>query len=264
MGMFICYLLLQFGVINMNDIAVIAVQNRNSVLLEYAILNKADINRLYKRPEFGKFYQESLLHSAVRNKDLKMVKLLIKHGANIDNANRPNVWSVVDFVFYYDAFSIFKYFIENGLKNFQYDYMSGLPNFLLYKSMAFDRPKYFKILVKRLTNLSMVVADGYDPIDLTPLGYSVECNRIWAAKLLLKHGVDINVLFGKNDKYYTPINALIYAVQKGRIDFVRLFLKYKPDLKWSGGFPENKTALQYAKDYGYNEIYELLRNAGAN
>lgn len=250
-----------------DNLAFQAVRSSDHFLLKISILCGANINKYHLNDDLkGYSTHDSLLHFAVKNNDLKTVKILIKNGANTNAINRQNRWTIIDYVFKYNAFAIFKYMLKNGLRDNQPDHMSGLPRCLLFKAMTFDRPRFFKILLKGKTNISAVVGGGSD-LNLTPLAFSVDSNRIWAAKLLLEKGANINTLFRAKGILYGPINVLMFAVALNRVEFVKLFLKYKPNIQFKGGggdvVTKNFTIMEYAKFLGRKKIVDLLKNAGA-
>ena len=79
------------------------------------------------------------------------------------------------------------------------------------------------------------------------------------AKLCIKTGADINgKIVYRDNKYITP---LLYAVQKNRIEIVKLLINAKVDMNAS--IPEfGHTPITLAAQSGYTDIVNLLIKSG--
>ena len=75
-------------------------------------------------------------------------------------------------------------------------------------------------------------------------------------RLLLEHGVDINV---QNQLSWTPLHL---ASSNGALRVVRLLLEHDAAADVEAKNNVDKTALQIAADEGHDEVVELLREHG--
>ena len=112
------------------------------------------------------------------------------------------------------------------------------------------------------TNLNMVrllvdkgaKLDGLDPeSEFTPLGTAAQCGAVDIMDFLLSKGA------GVNGGGRTP---LMGAVWRGNVEAVKLLLNHKPNLEIRDA-TDHLTAMDLARKKGFEEIVELLRNAGA-
>ena len=112
------------------------------------------------------------------------------------------------------------------------------------------------------TNLNMVrllvdkgaKLDSLDPESgFTPLGTAAQCGAVDIMDFLLGKGA------GVNGGVKTPLMGAIWA---GNIEAVKLLLNHKPNLEIRST-TDHITAMDLARKQGFEEIVELLRNAGA-
>ena len=107
-----------------------------------------------------------------------------------------------------------------------------------------------------LANNADVTAQDDD--GATPLAYAARGHRN-VAELLLANKADVNA---RDDFDFTPLMA---AANGGHKDVVELLLANKADFNAKpGDGTDGKTAFQSAKEKGYNDVAELLRQHGAN
>ena len=88
---------------------------------------------------------------------------------------------------------------------------------------------------------------------------AIESDNVEQAKLCIKTGADINgKIVYRDNKYITP---LLYAVQKNRIEIVKLLINAKVDMNAS--IPEfGHTPITLAAQSGYTDIVNLLIKSG--
>jgi len=106
-----------------------------------------------------------------------------------------------------------------------------------------------KILIKHGANVNGLALDG-----MTPLMNAVYTNKTKIVKLLLENGASPNYILPE-----TSESPIILAARNGNFDITKLLLEYKcnPNTKDSGGL----TALDWAVMNGYTDVAEELINS---
>ncbi|CZR64822.1 uncharacterized protein PAC_14721 [Phialocephala subalpina] len=119
--------------------------------------------------------------------------------------------------------------------------------------------------VNYVTKLEGDISERY-----SPLGRAIEVNHAKIVKLLLKHGVDLESValpkaqISQNNTSWDCETALYIACRKGHLEMTNLLLEGNGVVvletpNWCG-----RTSLENATCHGFNEIVEVLLQAGAN
>lgn len=182
----------------------IAVRESKKEVVEMIINQGADVDCIIVNSDF-------LLPRAVSKGWLETVRLLLDHGANINNCRYENPLSEA---IYSRNDEMVELLLNNGIS------VNG-------KSSSDSTPLYRAIekknlnLAKRLLNCGADVNDlgGYQKITL-PLNYAIQFCDIEFTELLINYGADVN---SKSKDGNTP---LITAIQKECISTVELLLKH--------------------------------------
>ena len=111
-----------------------------------------------------------------------------------------------------------------------------------------------------LKRLERLLGGGFDPETLrhgrSPLNWAAWNGQVEAARLLIAHGVDVDV---KSSGGVTP---LMHAVERSKVRMVRFLLETGADVHAENEF--GKTALHYAAQFDAHEAAGLLLEAGAD
>ena len=112
--------------------------------------------------------------------------------------------------------------------------------------------------VKKLIDQGVNSNARWGVIALTPLIFAVKSGSLEVVRYLLEHGADVNSL-AFHALAYKGWSALHEAAYKNHPEIVKLLLKYGADpyLKANKKF----TALDLAKQRGYQEVYNILQKA---
>lgn len=110
-----------------------------------------------------------------------------------------------------------------------------------------------------LETIQQLIADGEDiegkdSDGMTALQQAAFEGNVEAAKLLLKNQADVNT---KDDWDATPIITAVYSESGSEMEMVQLLLDYGADP--TAVDADGMTAYDYAIDYGYTELSELLK-----
>ena len=185
----------------------------------------------------------SLLHHAVADQDLKLVKILLQQGANPhskDKANSTSLYYAIDV----GDLKMVDFLIEKGLDIHAKD-SSGLS--LLSHAIKFKRTKIVKLLLDK--GAYLVTKDRVDH----SLYLAVSSGQIEIVKLLLDKGADPNKIdpYGQNSLYYVKHKEIL-----------RLLLDKGADINLQDN--EGKTPIFMALNTGDKYIFKLLIEWGAD
>lgn len=177
------------------------------------------------------------LYIAVDRGYQEMVKLLIDHGAYVNNDR---------------------------------DKRSVVGDLVLH-----DAPLYEAVQGGHLEVAKLLIGNGADvnhkrKCESSPLHIAVEKGDLEMIKLLLDHGADVN--FKSSERYYGVIcrygnlhvdkSPLYVAIEKGDLEAVKLLIKYRANINCEN--VEGNTPLHLAAEKGALEIAGLLIDKGAN
>ncbi|CAA6809506.1 MAG: InterPro IPR002110 COGs COG0666 [uncultured Sulfurovum sp.] len=190
---------------------------------------------------------EKDLNEAIRKKDIKLVKLLLKNGADIETKNEEG-WTPLIFSCLIRDKKIIKFLLDNGA-DIEAEGKNGWTA-LIYSSMQ-GHKEVVKLLLDNGADIEAKSEKG-----LTALIYSSSEEDKEVVKLLLEYGADIEA---KSEKGLT---ALIYSAGNGHKEVVKLLLENGADIeaKDKNGW----TALIYSSGNGHKEVVKLLLEYGAD
>jgi len=185
----------------------------------------------------------TLLSYAVAGNQLKIVKLLLEHGADprIDKGS-----SMVNASYSEDSTMLKLLLDAGGDPNARFGFMLDTP---ILMAVRHDNIKSLVMLLERGADPNLADKFGYTPLIFVVTGNSTEMTS-----LLIEHGADIDA---------TDINgftALMYACQSGKINNVRFLLEKGADISIKDIYGLNAKAI--AKKKGYINIVSLLEVRG--
>lgn len=111
-----------------------------------------------------------------------------------------------------------------------------------------------EFLLKKKVNIEAADNDGG-----TPIFYAVWKELKECTELLLDKGANVNVV--QNNGWNLCHQAVNSRNEEVAVEFLKLILDKKPTI--INGKSDGKTALTYAKENGYNQCVEMLKEAGA-
>ncbi|MBO4707914.1 MAG: ankyrin repeat domain-containing protein [Elusimicrobiaceae bacterium] len=204
------------------------------------------------------------LMRAAYNGHLKVVKLLIDKGADINIQNEAGSTALMKAA-YKGYFEIVKLLIDKGAKiNLKERHGATA----LIKGVAQGYTEIVKLLLDKGADVN--VADAYNCEDNicfhepegTALESAVFHDRIEIVKLLLNKGADVNFhLDFKQPSCWWCETVLTRAVYTGNPEIVKLLIDKGANVNEQNS--EEKTPLYIADNNDYTEIAELLKAAGA-
>ncbi|KAF3063043.1 Ankyrin-1 [Trichoderma lentiforme] len=186
------------------------------------------------------------LISAIINKNMELVKVLIKNGADV---NQPlyNQCTPVYMATFGNDIEIVRYLLShNADPNIASS--NGITPLWLAAQQGYSE-------VARLLAEAKADVHATDNSGWTPLHAVYDTTE--TVRVLLEYGADMNRM---NKKDATPLGL---AINSNQVNAVKLMLsesKIKPD--WS--IPSMYGAIQHAVRDGYNEVMSLVLEAGAN
>ena len=110
------------------------------------------------------------------------------------------------------------------------------------------------LLIKKNVNIEAADDDGG-----TPIFYAVWKELKECTELLLDKGVNVNVV--QKNGWNLLHQAVNSRNEEIAVEFLKMILDKKPSV--INGKTDGKTALMYAKENGYNQCVEMLKDAGA-
>ncbi len=139
------------------------------------------------------------------------------------------------------------------------DYESGVFSIAIMKGCV----EIAELLLNKLNNPGFVTdfVDGNHLIDFVPLVIAANANDEDMVKMLIQRGAQVNKfsdpsVFQDGDRKKSHTNALICAAKNGYTAIVRLLLDSGADTCLNDS--EQKTALDYARENGNQEIIAML------
>src|ERR1700733_630038 len=233
----------------------------NKQLLEAArISNIENVAQLLERGAYSNCKDKKcgitpLIYASTNNK-LEIAKLLLEHGADSNGKdnfdNTPLVWastiSPADDLIWgstiADKLEMAKLLLEYGADSNYKNKDGDTP--LIYAS-RYNYPAIAKLLLEHGADINHKNNNGE-----TALIFVSRYNNLAIAKLLLEYGADSNCKDNDGD---TP---LIDASTNNNLDIAKLLLEHGAHIYHTSKC--NKTALDYATDYGHTSIIEVINN----
>jgi ankyrin repeat protein len=187
--------------------------------------------------------EETPLHLACEYEHLRVVQLLLTHGADVNSKNRclyaatPLHRSCLQ-----DRVDIAELLLDNGA---HMNSLNGRGDTPLQLACAGERVDVVEFLLNKGANVNFVKHWERN----TPLHISSWFGRVATAELLINKGANVN---SKNNSNDTPLNL---AVHKGRVATVELLLNH-------GAIVSSKYVLgppvYYGRDNDYGSIINLI------
>jgi hypothetical protein len=131
----------------------------------------------------------------------------------------------------------------------------------LHSAACYGDVEMVQVLLNLEAHVNIRNSSGRTPLNLIPIGpsgtdevpdYPLSLANV--ARLLLDHGADINA---RNDEGRTPLHT---TTNMRRVEVVRVLLERGANV--GAKDKQGKTPLTWAKEYGYDEIMELLSEYG--
>ncbi|RFU27758.1 hypothetical protein B7463_g8575, partial [Scytalidium lignicola] len=226
-----------------------AIRKSHEDVVEELLRNGADPNHSTLQPPV---LDQIFVDICDEDQRLRLLKLLIQHGANID-AIDANKTSPLIYAAQLGNIECAKYLLDHGADISLADYSE--------RSAFIYAIDYNQIEIVRLLLERGVKLHGTEQGEQAPLFRALDNDSV--VKLLLEHGAEINV---RSSYGQTP---LMVAAEYGYEASLKLLLSYDAaiDLEMArnkGDMIGGWTALMYGVDSGTEEVVRLLAEAGAN
>ena len=155
----------------------------------------------------------SLLHVAISNKSLEIIRYFIENGANVNEKDKNNA-TPLHIAASNESLKIVEYLIENGAKVRVRDKVDTTPLHIVLDL------EIIKLLVQKGADVNAETFAGDTPLH-SAINYSFQETKHYAKiKFLIATGADVDA---KNKGGETP---LMLAVRAGDLEAVRLLLDY--------------------------------------
>lgn len=183
--------------------------NDNNVLATTLLLNKgADIDETEQRNSD----RLTALHTAFRNRNIELVKLLLRHGANTSIRTRPGYTVLLEAI-EANELDMVRVLLNGGadVEERHNDEDESLP-------LSFAACKGYNEIVSLLLDHGADI-EGKDKYDCTAVANVAPTEHISTMRLLLERGADSRA------RAVSGYNALAVAVSSKRIEMVKLLLQ---------------------------------------
>lgn len=240
-----CILFCYMSVFAQNDNELILTEGELMLFKAVNIGNIKKIDSLLSAgtsPNVKFFDQANLLAYATYKGDLNIIKKLIENGAILEPEKTQNSFiksPVLAIAIKKNKIEILKYFIENGA------------------SINLELANPF---IPQNQNLQGVNVGKY-----SMLIEAVINNNLEAAKIILENNTDVNYI--NLLRTFDRKNALMFAIENGNIDMVKVLLNFGAlvNIVPLNSFNQNTfSPLMYAAENGNTQIIKILLGAGAN
>ncbi|ACE06554.1 hypothetical protein Aasi_1229 [Candidatus Amoebophilus asiaticus 5a2] len=209
----------------------------------YQALNKQEVNlrrqlaekeEAYKKLMQEKYLQQKtnkelaqllinkekyLLHAAVENGQLAVVKMFLKKGANIQ-AKDVEGKSPLHLAARAGHLEIAKLLLEKGADT---EARNSYGNSPLHSATKNGQLEIAKLLLESGADI-----EAKGEYDISPLGYAVHYNHPEVAKLLIEHGAYFDIK-GKN-RIFNGVNMLFWVARCGYLEIAKLLLEHGADV----------------------------------
>ena len=230
--------------------------------LDFAKLFVKTVNRQNTDSDYINTWHRYPLFIATYTGKINIVKLLIEHGAIVNQKN--NGWTALNNACERGFLDIAKYLIENGA-DVNESFYSITP---LYKSLYFQYDEISRLLVENGANICSVLNDFNQNIDLACELITMSMNLdvvdyfgrspLWLAdnnirlvECLLTNGLNPNSKNGSLDQ------VLLNAIKDGRLDIIKLLVQYGANISVVDYNFNN--ALTNATYFKQSEIYNYFK-----
>ncbi|HPM35569.1 MAG TPA: ankyrin repeat domain-containing protein, partial [Spirochaetota bacterium] len=206
----------------------------------------ADIDTKYLN-SFNNDHAESnanLLHKAVSDGNNQRINDLLLKG-ELKERRDKNGFTPLQLAFNLKKIDAFRILLKNGADPYV-EYEDG--ETLLVKSARNMDNIYLSALIE-----NGIDCNSYDINGKTPLICAVEDYATESVKVLLSNKAAVNQRSKKENK--TPLH---YAVMSNNKDIVNLLVTFKADVSLKDS--KGKTPSDYAKQYGFIEVYNIIQN----
>ncbi|XP_057329976.1 putative ankyrin repeat protein RF_0381 [Microplitis mediator] len=256
--------------LNESEVSVISSKNRvprpaveNKLRTMAESLRKNGVELLLK----SSCLEGGLLKYAARFGNIKLVKLRIQHGADVNGSGRKGS-SPLHLAAQYGHHEIVKLLIQNGAR--VDSVLTGpIKNGYtpLHLACLNNKIKCVKVLLRYGASVTPKCADVYHPIH-----FAVFKNYVEVAALLLNNGADVNLRF--NNKFFRnkwdekilwkdmDLTLLHYSIARKDKEMTALLLEYGADIHLNTR--SNKTSLMHAVEANDPELVKSFLAKGAN
>ena len=228
--------------------------------------------------------RDTLLHRAIRKYDVKMVKLLIGHGADIDakdgQGNTPldiainyiHNKEIIDLLIAKGAHKTEGKELENipiisqdeFLQNLKKDVAEGQDinqgdaagRTPLHTASRYGYKEVVEFLLSKGANPNVA-----DKMGFTALHFAVMHSQVEVAKVLIEHGADVNAK--DNDNSFTPLHFAVMANSRN-LELAELLIRSGADLSAAAGPLGGQTPLHMSVSAGNISLTSLFIAKGAN
>jgi ankyrin repeat protein len=197
-------------------------------------------------PNYYNILGRTPLHYAIDNQHNAIIRLLKKHGANV-NEPKPQIYPLHEAVYKQD-----EYMTKLLLGLDTNPNLTILNNITpLYIASQYNGLDIVKLLIISGAQVNIKTTSGG-----SPLHTAIENGHLKVAELLLYSGAKVNQ---KDKDGYTPLHL---ATERNDREMLALLLKFNPDVNTRN--KDGWTPLCIAACNGYHEIAQKLLNAKAN
>lgn len=260
-------------------LSVIACKSKNNVVLAdtedeiecktiFQVIENCSIDELEiwlkKDSSFANYrdptsYKETALMYAAKNNDLAKFNLLLDYGADpfayVDYHIYPQ-YDVLYVALEYDADVILREIIRR--KFFDLDKKYNDCENAIYTSVRNNSPKTLNLLIENGINIH-VLDECEGNVGNSPLSWAVMERSLDAAKILIKHGADVNRI---EDDMHTVLGVACFTYEKeGSFDIIKLLVENGADVNKANNL--NFTPLMMCSFRANNEPIEFLVKNGA-
>lgn len=193
----------------------------------------------------GFYYDETSLSVASRKGHLKVVRVLLEHGADHETRDKFG-WRPLEWVSTTEHVDVVRALLDHGAEVKARD---KYWNTSLHVASRFKQAAVARVLLERGAE-----ANAWNRDNEIPLHWASEMGHVEGARDLLRHGADVDA---RNTKNETPLHI---TSQMGHTDLVRLLLRYNADVHaWD---QKGQTPFQKASANGNHDIMQMLLEHG--